>query len=377
MNIEDIALTMVHGLGVKGVVHLLECFGSAEHVFAQPLETLVERAELREDVARNIVSHSSFAEAEREMDYCRRHNITPIASTDADYPQIMRETDDYPHVIYVCGSVGALAKRTIAFVGTRRMTPYGELACSRLVGGLAERLPDLCIVSGLAYGIDAAAHRAAIAAGAATVAVVANPLPGVTPTAHADLARDIIDHGGAIISELPSNTKQNGSFFISRNRIMAALGYGTVVVESDSSGGSLVTARMADGYNRSVMAVPGRITDRFSSGTNMLIRNRKAQAVLSADDIISELMWELELPTEPAPEADAEADRALLESLLPDERRILEAFGNADTLSGAELAARCAMNFGELSAHLMSMEIAGLVRQLPGNMFEKLLNITI
>lgn len=371
MQVEDIALTLVPSLGIKGTVHLLECFGSAERIFAQPLDTLVGQAQLREDVARSIVAKSSFAAAEREAAYCCRHNIKMVASTDPEYPQIMRETDDYPHVLYVCGNVGALSMRTISFVGTRRITPYGERACNMLVGGLAEQLPDLCIVSGLAYGVDAAAHRAALANGAATVAVVANALPGVTPVPHTDLARDIVDKGGAIITELHSQTKQNGSYFISRNRIMAALGYGTVVVESAASGGSLATAKFADGYNRSVMAVPGRITDSCSAGTNLLIRNRKAQAVLSAGDIISELMWDLDLP---AADMASKQDTSLLESLLPAERAVLECFGNADTLSTAELADRTGLGIGELSAHLMSMEIAGAVRQLPGNIFEKLID---
>lgn len=372
MQIEDIALTMVRGLGARGIVHLLECFGSAVQVFAQPLESLVQRAELREDVARSILARKSFDDARREIDYCRRHSIMAIASTDADYPQIMRETDDYPHVLYVRGSVEALNKRTIALVGTRRMTPYGEQCCNTLVGGLAARVSDLCIVSGLAYGIDSAAHRAALHYNVPTVAVVANALPDVTPVAHTSLARDIVEHGGAIVSELPSCTKQNGSYFISRNRIMAAMSCGTVVVESDASGGSLATAKFADGYNRSLMAVPGRISDRFSLGANILIRNRKAQAVLSADDIVAELMWELDLPAETA---TAVKDEDILKSLLPVERSILEHFGNGDTLSAAELVSRTGLAFGELSAHLMSMEIAGVLRQLPGNIYEKTIYI--
>lgn len=371
MNIEDIALTMVQGLGVKGVVHLLECFGSAERVFAQTADSLVSEAELRDDVARNVLSRKAFDNARRELEYCRRHGITPVASTDPEYPQIMRETDDYPHVIYVTGSVAALSMRTISLVGTRRMTPYGERACNTLIGGLAGQLPDLCIVSGLAYGIDAAAHRAALLNNVPTIAVVANPLPEVTPTAHTDLARDIVAHGGAIISELPSCTKQNGSFFISRNRIMAALGYGTVVVESAASGGSLATAKFADGYNRSVMAVPGRITDTFSAGCNLLIRNRKAQAVLSAEDIVAEMMWDLDIAS---PSVAVNRNSEIFGSLMPVEQELLQLFGNADTLSSSELAERSGMNIGRLSALLMSMEIAGAVRQLPGNMFEKLID---
>ena len=360
---------MVKGLGVKGVVRLLECFGSASNIFAQSVDSLIGEAELREDVARNVASRSSFAAAERELKYCRKHGIRPVASTDSEYPQIMRETSDYPHVLYVNGSVEALSKRTITFVGTRRMTHYGERVCNELVRGLAERLPDLCVVSGLAYGIDAAIHRAALSNGVPTVAVIANALPDVTPTAHTALARDIVAHGGAIVTELHSQTHQNGSYYISRNRVMAAASYGTVVIESGASGGSLATAGFADGYNRAVMAVPGRITDLYSLGANILIRNRKAQPVLSAEDIISELMWDMDLPVETVIAAKTDDVAA---SLLPVERRILECFGNSDTASTSELSERSGMSFGELAAHLMSMEIAGAVRQLPGNIFERL-----
>ena len=363
---------MVAALGTKGVVHLLDTFGSAERIFDATADQLVGEAMLREDVARNIVSRASFAAAEKEIAYCRKHNIKAIASTDPEYPQIMRECNDYPHVLYVLGEVEPLQKRTITFVGTRRMTPYGERACNTLIQGLAERIPDLCIVSGLAYGIDAAAHRASIAYGAATVATVANPLPEVTPRSHTDLARDIIAHGGAIISELPSSTKMNGSYYISRNRIMAALGYGTVVVESAASGGSLATAKFADSYNRSVMAVPGRITDSASQGANLLIRNRKAQAVMSALDIADELMWELDLPSTPA--AKEQTVREIADSLLPVERDILRCFGNADTLSLAQLGNASGLSAGELSAHMLSLELAGAVRQLPGNIYEKLID---
>lgn len=366
MGIADIALTMTPALGVRGTVHLLDIFGSAERIFSASVGELTERGRLREDVARNIASRTAFPAAERELEYCRRHAITPVASTDPEYPQIMRETDDYPHVIYVCGSVGALGMRCVTFVGTRRMTSYGERACSMLISEMAELVPDLCIVSGMAYGIDGAAHRAALQAHIPTVGVLANVLPAVNPVHHAPLGRDIIEHGGALLSELPSTTKMNGAYYISRNRIMAALGYGTVVVESAAGGGSLATARFADGYNRSVMAVPGKITDKSSAGTNMLIRNRKAQLVTSGEDIIRELMWDMNLPQPERREIEAAA------SLLPAEKTLLDCFGDESTLSAEVLAERCGMNIGEMLALLMSMEIEGRIRQLPGNIYEKL-----
>lgn len=367
MKIEDLALVMTRGLGTKGIAHLLEVYGDAESVFGATERELTERAELRADVARAIAQREGWRDAEREMAYCRRHSIKALASTDKEYPSLLREVTDFPHVIYVRGDVEALSHRCISFVGTRKMTPYGERACSQLISDLAERVPDLCIVSGLAFGIDAAAHRAALLNNIPTVAVVANPLPGVTPAQHTALAEDIIAHGGAIVSELPSSTPTKGCYYISRNRIIAALGCGTVVVESHSGGGALTTAKLADEYNRSVMAVPGRLFDSASNGTNHLIHSHRAQLVSSADDIINELMWDLNLPEKPAIQSTPTLD------LTSDERGILGCFRTSDPLSASELMELSGMQSGELSALMISLELAGAVRLLPGNMYEKLI----
>ncbi len=367
MRIEDLALVMTRGLGPKGVAHLLEVYGDAVTVFAASERDLMERAELREDIARAIARREGWSSAERELNYCNRHAITPIASTDKEYPALLRETADYPHIIYVRGDIEALSRRCISFVGTRRMTPYGERACAELIAGLAARVPDLCIVSGLAFGIDSAAHRAALLNNVPTIAVVANPLPAVTPTQHTALAEDIIAHGGAIVSELPSTTPKKGCYYISRNRIIAALSCGTVVVESHAGGGALTTAQFTDDYNRSVMAVPGRMFDSAAAGTNHLIRTRRAQLVASAEDIINELMWDLSLPEQPTtPKIDPTLD------LTPDEKGLLCCFRTPDPVSMGELMELSGMQSGELSALLMSLELAGAVRLLPGNMYEKL-----
>ena len=242
MTLEDIALQMTPGIGVKGAVHLLEHFGSAARIFAASADELTEGAGLRPDIARQLLQRKAFAAAEREIAYCRRHGIAVVASTDSGYPPLLRETPDYPAVLYIKGNAEALTARCLTLVGTRRATPYGQAMCDRLVGELAERVPGLCVVSGLAFGIDIAAHRAALTAGIPTVAVLANALPEVTPAQHTAIARDIVEHGGALVTELHSQTRQNGSFYVARNRIIAALSAGCIVVESPDSGGSLLTA---------------------------------------------------------------------------------------------------------------------------------------
>ena len=242
-EIPDIALTLTPGIGPKGAVHLLDVFGSAEAVFSASADELIEKARLRPELARAILQKKAFADAEREVKHCRKHGIEIIASTDAQYPALLRETADYPHVLYVLGSPEALGKTTLTMVGTRRMTPYGQQMADRLIGELADRVADTVIVSGLAFGIDTACHRAALAFGMPTVGIIASALPGITPAQHTAVARDMIEHGGAVVSELHSQTRQNGNFYHSRNRLLAGISGGTVVVESPVEGGSMDTAR--------------------------------------------------------------------------------------------------------------------------------------
>ena len=365
MIIEDIALQMTPGVGVKGTVHLLELFGNAKRIFAATTGELIETAQLRPDLAQQIVRRTGFAAAEKELDYCRRNAIEAVASTDPEYPSLLREIPDYPHILYIKGNAAVLSGRCLSIVGTREATPYGQMMCNRLVEGLAEQVPGLCIVSGLAFGIDAAAHRAALAAGVPTAAVLANPLPEVTPAQHTAVARDILEQGGALVSELHSQTRQNGTGFLARNRIIAALSAGCVIVESPDSGGSLVTAAYADDYQRTVMAVPGRATDPLSKGTNHLISNRKAQLTLTAGDIIRELMWDF------GPEA-ALRPKPVPEQLTPDEEGLLGCFRTSDPLPAEELAELSGLDPGSLTTLLVGLELAGAVRQLPGNRYLKL-----
>ena len=363
MPLESIALSFVPHLGVRGAVHLLECYGDAKTIYQSSAAELVTRANLREDVARSIASKAGMREAEREMTYCQRHNISPIASSSELYPQLLLSTNDYPSVLYVMGNCEVLNRRMVAFVGTRKASPYGQRICNTLVRELAELIPDAVAVSGLAFGIDGEIHRAALAEQMATVGVLANTLPSVSPAAHRALAADIVSRGGALVTELNSQTKQNGNFYIPRNRIIAGMSAGTVVVETPESGGSLSTAAFADGYSRSVMAVPGRITDINSRGCNALIRNRKAQAVISGRDIVQELMWELGMESMP------ETKREILP--LTDQEQALLALFTSEPISIDTLQVASSLSSGELSLLLMNLELSGAIRKLPGKLYEK------
>lgn len=368
MTIEDLALIFVSGLGARGAAHLVEHFGSAEAIYEASLSDLTEGAGLRKDIAEGIIHREGLKQALKEVEHCRKHGISMVAATDTDYPDLLRHIPDRSHVLFVKGNIEALSKPTLSMVGTREMSPSGQYATNKLIEDLASEVDDFTLVSGIAYGIDAACHRAALAHGVSSVAVLANALPEINPTPHRQLADDILRNGGALISELSSQSRQNGKLFIARNRIIAGLSMGVVVVESQASGGSLSTASLADSYGRLVMAVPGRISDATSFGTNNLIRSGMARMVITARDIIDDMDWESHC---------RRGGKELLQDVLPSELAPLEmtvmAVLNTDViLDMSQLLSATGFTIGELMTALMNLELKGLIRTLPGQRYEKI-----
>ena len=368
MTIEDIALLYVPGLGARGIVHLMDHYGSAEAIYATPMGALMADAGLRRDVAEEIVSGAGISSAKSEVAYCRKHGIYMVAATDRDYPELLRETVDRPHILFIQGDVEALSAPTLSMVGTRDMSPSGQHMTDMLIEGLASAVDRFTLVSGIAYGIDAACHRAALRHRIPSVAVMANSLPDINPTPHRQLAEEILKNGGAIISELSSQSRQNGKHFIARNRIIAGLSMGVVVVESPASGGALSTADLADGYGRAVMAVPGRATDTSSFGTNNLIRSGKARLVMTAQDIICDMDWERYCIKSIA-EAMQERDEV---ELTAEEEALIEQFKSVEQPDLQQLLAATGFTIGELMMLLMNLELKGLIRTLPGQRYERI-----
>ncbi len=369
-NIFDIALTLTPKLGASGIVHLLDRFISAENIYSATQEELIHFAELSPTVAKSITERSSMSDAKAEWEFCQRNNIIPVASTDAEYPKLLRETNDYPHVLYVKGNINILNNRAVSIVGTRKITPYGHRACDVIIKEIAECVPDAVIVSGLAFGVDSAAHRAALQYRVPTIAVLPSAMTSITPAQHTSLAREIVDSGGALITELHSKIKHNGRFYISRNRIIAGYSGATILVESPESGGAMVTAKTAHGYDRIVGAVPGRITDFMSVGCNKLIANKVATAILSGADIIKELMWDLE---------DGVKSHATTSPVrfTADEAGLLNCFRNDEPLHIDKLMELSGFNISELSAIMMGLELSEAVRLLPGNKYERLIPLNM
>lgn len=370
MNIYDLALVFTPTLGNKGIAFLVDTFGSAEAVFRASEEALRAcECGLRGVSVEAILSRAGFAAAERELKYCEKHHIFAIAATDEVYPPLLRECPDRPHVVFAQGNISLFARSSVAVVGTRTITTYGQTIGHKIIEQLHERRADVVVVSGLAFGNDENAHRAALEVGAPTVAVIANALPEVTPAGNRNLADRILAEGGAIVTEVSSQHKNSGKFFPSRNRIIAGMSHGTIVVESPYEGGSLITAEYALGYGRTVMAVPGRAFDKNSYGSNMLIKHNKASMVCSGGDVVYELGWDVEesggVTTAPI------ANPVETVNIHPDERTLLDAITVGEVVDYDTLVARTGFTPARVVALVTGLELCDLVRVLPGRKCER------
>ena len=362
--LSKIALTFTPGLGNTTIRRLVDlCKG--EDVFSLPPSELRLLFANHGAVYDNVVGKVGFARAEQELRFCEQHGIQPLFFTDADYPRRLNrgETQDCPALLYRLGGADLNVQRSVAMVGTRRATPQGRTTADRLV----EQMKPLgcTVVSGLAYGIDTAAHAAALAHGLPTVAVLGHGLDRIYPTPNTALAKQIIAMGGALLTEYPSGTAINPRYFPARNRIIAALADATVVVEASERGGALITAAIAAGYHREVFAVPGRITDTYSSGTNNLIATQRALLLRHADDLAYQLGW-------PLPSGSAAGTQQhLLPTLDAAEQPLFDLLDRQGRMSIDELAEASGMPMPRVAGLLFGLEMKKVVRVLPGHLYER------
>lgn len=310
-----------------------------------------------------IEQRTAFPRAEQEMRYVEEKGLRSLFFTDPSFPQRLNRDEcvDSPALLYVLGDADLNAERAISVVGTRRATSYGRDSTDRLVKQLAEYKPS--IISGLAYGIDTAAHTAALEYGLPTVAVLGHGLDRIYPQQNRNLAAKILHSGGALVTEYPFGTAINPRYFPARNRIIAALGDATVVVEASAKGGALITAAIAGSYQRDVFAIPGRLSDTYSEGTNNLISTNRASLLRSADDIAMQLGW----PVEGQQTSIADLpDRPLT----GDEKRIVELLHKNLTLTLDEIVNLSGMPMPKVAALLFNMEMDKVLRALPGRLYE-------
>ena len=368
-----IALNMTPGVGPRVTARLLEHFGSAEAIFDAPRRELA-LLRLTPETIESISNRELHERAEREIENVRNVGGDILVLDDGVYPTLLRETYDPPVTLYVKGAWSeCLEAPCVAIVGSRRCSTYGQNAALMLARELAQR--GVTIISGLARGIDAAAHRGALEAGGRTVGVMGTGLDQIYPRDHRKLADDIVKQKGALVTQFPLGTPPVSENFPYRNRVISGLSLGVVVIEAAENSGSLITARLAMEQNREVFAVPGNITSRNSFGTNYLIKGAGAKLVQQWQDVASELPAEIAAQLLPPPSKKKKPGQLIDQlhlapaDLSENERAIFKQLQTDTPLQIDTLAETTRLSITQLTAALLALEMRELIRALPGKCF--------
>jgi len=356
-----IALGLIPRIGDINARKLVSHFGSVEAIFHEPFRNLVKIPGIGSGIAKYISDRSYLDTAEKETEYIIRNNIRTYFYLDNDYPFRLRQCDDSPVVFFFMGNCDLNAAKILSVVGTRNATTHGRDLCERIIRGLAVGHPDLIIVSGLAYGIDIASHKAALANNLLTIGVLGHGFKTTYPSVHASTAKAMVSKGG-LLTDFLSDALPERNNFLKRNRIIAGLSDATLVVESGIKGGALITADIANSYNRDVFAVPGRPDDQWSAGCNSLIRNNKAALTESSDDIEFFLNWKPEKSKQPV-------QRTLFSDLDETEKLIYELLVKEGELTIDSICRSLCIPVYKLSSLLLQMEFNGILKCFPGNLY--------
>jgi DNA processing protein len=356
-----LALMRVEGVGDIVAKKLISHLGSAESVLQANRKQILAIEGVGEVLYRNLREQTVYKLAEAEMNFIRLNNIKVLYYQETGYPERLKHCIDGPVLLFSSGKIDFESRKTISIVGTRQMTAYGADFCRKLLEDLAPLNP--VITSGFAYGVDIHAHLVAMENNLQTIGVVAHGLNQVYPKVHKKYVAKMEENGG-FLTEFWSSANPDKENFVKRNRIVAGISEATIIIESADKGGSLITANVANDYNRDVFAVPGRVTDKYSMGCNNLIKSQRANLLTNAADLIYMLNWELE------EKKKAPVQKQLFVTLEPEEQKVYDFLQQ----NGKELmdiiALRCEMPIYRLSSLLLTMELKGLIRPLPGKLFE-------
>lgn len=344
---------------------LYDHYGSAAAVFQEPVTELVRHRGVRRTLLEKMTDLGIRELAVRETEWLRKYHIRTLFLYDEEYPCRLRECADAPLLLYAAGPLDMNTGPVLAVVGTRSATPYGKSLCSQIINGFSPLGIRPVVVSGLAFGIDITAHKAALENNFPTIAVLPTGIDTIYPATHRDTAAEITRQG-AVVSEFPSSTQGTRHNFLQRNRIIAGLADATLVVESKADGGALITAHLACDYARDVLAVPGRPADTCSAGCNELIKMNKAALVTCAEDVADILGWE-----KPRKNKNT-LQKELFDSLDQKERLVLNGIRETGGDINA-MAESLGLPFPELSALITTLQVKGLVECMENKEYRSLL----
>lgn len=359
-----LALQQVEGIGDITAKKLLQHFGSPEAIFQAKKTELAKIDGIGKSTIANLHKKDGFEQAESEILFLEKEDINVFSFQCNEYPDRLKNCHDAPLLLFQSGNVNWNNSKIISIVGTRQITTYGAEFTKKLLEELEPLNP--IIVSGFAYGVDIVAHQAAMDLNLQTIGVLAHGLNQIYPKTHKKYMAKMQENGG-FLTEFWTYSKPDRENFVKRNRIVAGISEATIVVESAERGGSLITAEIANDYNREVFAVPGRATDKYSQGCNNLIKTQRAQMITSAADLIYLLNWDIKNKTTVENKA---IQKQLFVTLSEDEQTIY----NYLQTKGKELmdiiALDCDLPIFKISSILLNMELKGVVKPLPGKVFE-------
>jgi DNA processing protein len=357
--IYKVALTYIKNVGHVTAKNLLGHFGSPQAIFEASTAELMQVPGVGALTATEIKSSKAIRSAEQQVTFIEKHNIKVLFFLDDDFPRRLRDCFDAPILLYYKGTADLNHHRIVSIVGTRKATPYGRMLCKQLAEVLKPY--DVLIISGLAYGIDVAAHQESLNQDIPTIGVLGHGLDRLYPHLHRQVARDMLRLGG-LITEFPMDTTPDKENFPKRNRIIAGLSDVTVVVEAAAKGGALITADIANSYNRDVFAFPGRSIDEYSQGCNFLIKTNRAGLLNDAKDLIYYLGWD----NGPLDQVHRQITIPL--GLSPQELDIVKILQAAPAMVD-EIAVRTNILQSKLAVHLLSLEMQGILTVLPGKVY--------
>jgi DNA processing protein len=360
--LHQVAITFVKNIGPTLAKSLIAYLGSAEAVFSAPAVKLLRVQGIGEKTVGQLDFDAALRKAEAELKFMEKNGIEALFYTDARFPKRLKNCNDSPVLLYAKGNANFNTPRVVSIVGTRNATDYGKQLCRQLVEELQQH--HVLIVSGLALGIDVAVHKECLKNHVPTVGVLGHGLDRMYPSQNRAIAEKMLENGG-LLSEYPSGTIPDRENFPQRNRVVAGMADATVVIEASIKGGALITAEIANSYNRDVFAFPGRIGDDFSEGCNFLIRNNKAALLACVADLAYSLSWEKTDSAKPIVE-----QLVLPIDLSAEERLIFETIQQHNgPLAIDNLSIKTNMATSQLAMNLLNMEMAGYIRSLPGNTY--------
>lgn len=362
----QIGLTLIKGVGTQLAKNLMAYIGSVEGIFKEKPRNLEKIPNIGAKLSKEIANTQVLARAEKEVEFVHKNGIKTYFFTEKSYPFRLKECYDAPILLYQRGNAKLDGEKMVGIVGTRDITEEGRETCQEIVQHLSLNTPNLTIVSGLAYGVDITAHKAAIEQHTPTIGILGHGLDRLYPALHQATARKMLDTGG-VLTEYLTESKPERQNFVKRNRIIAGLCDAIIIIESTKRGGSLITAEYANSYNRDVFAIPGSINAPFSAGCNHLIRDHKASLMTSADDLIKAMNWEVK---EQTPDKSSQ-QMSLFETLTEEETKVITYLRKVpEGINVNELTVALKWSYSVLSTRLLEMEFKGLVKCLPGGVYK-------